>query len=386
MPKLILIALLILATGLLTSISLMAGFHILIFPAILGCWRKYDWKKFPKSGWALLALSLVLIVSVLANYSLVEKPFKSIFKVKYYVFGLFSIIPLDFYFNQYLNREKKQKVLKILLWVLLISSALATVSGLVGYFTGYNPLRLTHVDSNRNGGLFGMVMTYGHSMSWLAVLLVSVCANGKCVQNLVPRVPLLGFTALALTGLYTSHVRGAWLSFLAGSAWINKRITVGLLCLCLFTVGVVSYRHPDFIEKQIIRRGSNEERVGSWLGAIKAFEERPWLGYGFLNYEPFSREIKSRYHLPHADFGGHAHNDFLEILATSGLLGAICFVLWFGFWANEMWRKKGLFRDLVFPFIVAVVVSGFTQVTFSDGENTFFLMIVYALSQVLTLD
>jgi hypothetical protein len=38
---------------------------------------------------------------------------------------------------------------------------------------------------------------------------------------------------------------------------------------------------------------------------------------------------------------------------------------------------------LVIPFIVAFLASGLTQVTFNDGENAFFLMIVYALSVVL---
>jgi len=383
MPHLIFVALVILALGLLTSISLMAGFHLLLIPTILFYAPKYNWKKFPKSGWALLTLSVVLILSVLVNHGLVAKPIKNIFKVKYYLLGALSIIPLDYYFNQYLNPEKRDRVLKKLWVILLVSSSLATLSGLVGYFTGFNPLRMVKVQNARNGGVFGMLMTYGHSIAWLSVLSVASCVHSRKVEKFISSRWLFMSTSISLIGLFTSHVRGAWIAFFAGCAFINKKITAVLLGLCLLGVVGAQVYNPNFFETQILRKTSNEERVGSWLAAIKAFEEKPVLGYGYLNFEPYSREIKERYHLPAAYFGGHTHNDTLEILATSGALGVICFILWVGFWILETLRRKDLGTKLVIPFIVAFLASGLTQVTFNDGENAFFLMIVYALSVVL---
>ena len=382
-PYLVFASLVILSLGLLTSISLMAGFHLLMIPAILFYFKKYNWRKFPKSGWALLSLCLVLILSVLANHNFIDKPMKNILKVKYYLIGALSIIPLDAYFNHYLKPEKRDRVLKTLWVILLISSSLATLSGLVGYFTGFNPLRMVKVQSERNGGVFGMLMTYGHSIAWLSVFLLASCFNLKKLERIISPRWLLSATFISLIGLFTSHVRGAWIAFFAGCSFINKKITALLLGLCLLGILGAQMHNPKFFETQILRKTSNEERVGSWLAAVKAFEERPVLGYGYLNFEPHSVEIKERYHLPAAYFGGHAHNDVLEILATSGALGVVCFILWISFWILEILRRKDLGTKLTLPFIVAFLASGLTQVTFNDGENAFFLMIVYALSVVL---
>ena len=90
---LVTVALFVLATGLLTSISLMSGFHLLMVLAILFYLPKYRWKKFPKSGWVLLAFAGILILSVAANLPLIERPFKNLFKVKYYLIGVFYCFP-----------------------------------------------------------------------------------------------------------------------------------------------------------------------------------------------------------------------------------------------------------------------------------------------------
>ncbi len=380
---LVTVALFVLAAGLLTSISLMSGFHLLMAPAILFYLPKYRWKKFPKSGWALLFFSLSLVLSVLFNASDFSIPMKSILKTKYYWIGALSIVPFSFYFQEYLSSERKNKMLKELLWTLLVSASVATVSGLIGYYTGYNPLRMATVSSARNGGLFGMVMTYGHSIAWLSLGVAALAFQSEKVKHLISLRWLIFFLCIFLFGLFTSHVRGAWIAFLAGCLVIHRKLTVFGVLLLMVCVGGLSIYRSDFMEQQIIRRGSNEERLGCWLGAIKAFQEKPVLGWGYLNYEPHSKSIKQKYGLPHPEFGGHAHNDFLEILATSGVLGGISFLAWIFLWLREIKMRKDLGTSLVTPLWVAFLVSGLTQVTFNDGENTFFLMLLYSLSMVL---
>jgi len=141
-----------------------------------------------------------------------------------------------------------------------------------------------------------------------------------------------------------------------------------------------SWLSKDFIPNQIIRQGSNEERLGCWLGAWQAFKNRPFLGYGFLNYDTFSTRIKHEYQISKPDFQGNAHSDFLELLATTGIFGGLLFLIWVGAWIKDVAERGKLAQALVFPFIVAFLVSGLTQVTFSTSENLIFLMFVYALS------
>jgi O-antigen ligase len=383
LASLIFVALFLLAVGLLTSISVMAGFHVLMIPAILLCLRGYSWKSFPKSGWALLGFSVVLVLSVVFNQPLIARPLKNALKTKYFLLGALSIIPLQFYFQRYLVPEKRVKALKTLLLTLLISATIATLSGLIGYFTGYNPLRMAEVQTARNGGLFGMLITYAHSIAWLNVFLIVMCADYEKFKGLITKKWLYFFTSVSLVGLFTTYTRGAWIAFLAGCLLINKKFTALLVALCVVGVVALSIHDSGFWEKHILRRSSNSERWGCILGAVKAFQEKPVLGYGYLNFEPYSKEIKSKYHLPEASFGGHAHNDFAEILATSGALGALFFLMWLGLWIKEILHRGGLTSQMLIPFVAAFLVSGLTHVSLNDGENAFFLMIIYALSGVL---
>ncbi|MBM4303835.1 MAG: O-antigen ligase family protein [Deltaproteobacteria bacterium] len=383
MVKLISLSLFVLAVGLLSSISLMSVFHFSMIPAILFYSRSYSWKKFPKSGWALLSLCVILILSVWVNHDIISRPLKNILKVKYYLIGALSIVPFSYYFQKHLNLEQRNRVLKRLLWILLISASLATLSGLIGYFFGFNPLLGVEVSHARNGGLFGMVMTYGHSMAWLTLFVIGLSFQSEKVKNFISLKWLVFFSSIFLIGLFTSHVRGAWIAFFAGCFWINKRLTLFLILLCILGAGLLSLKDPRFLNNQILRVSSNEERLGCWLAAIKAVQEKPLLGYGYLNFEPNSRAIKERYHLPYPEFSGHAHNDLLEVLATSGLLGGACFLLWIFLWFQELLRRKDLSTQWAVPILVGFLASGLTQVTFNDGENTFFLMLVYALSIVL---
>jgi len=380
---LILASLYILAVGLFTSISLMVGFHLLMIPAILYCAKNYDWKKFPRSGWALLAFAVALILSVGVNQSIIARPMKNVFKVKYFLLGALSIIPLQFYFNQYLDSEKRKKVLRTLLLALLISAGIATLSGLIGYLTHFNPLRMVTVDYGRNAGLFGMLITYAHQIAWLSLFLVVICFNYRDFEYLISKKWLYCSMVLSVIGLFTTYTRGAWLAFLAGCLIINKKLTGLLLLFCTVTVILLSLHDAHFWEEHILRQTSNSKRLGSALAAAKAFQEKPLFGYGYLNFEPFSQSIKSHYQLRNPDFGGHAHNEFLEILATSGILGACFFLLWLGLWIKEILQRGGLTSRMLIPFVAAFLVSGLTHVSLIDGENTFFLMIVYALSGVL---
>lgn len=380
--KLVSAALFVLSISLLTSNSLMTGFHLLVFPAILLCIGSYDWRRFPKSGWALLLLAGVMLLSVFTNLGAYARPLKVVFKTRYYILGALSIIPLDYYFNRYLTPEERTLLLKKLATLLLLTAGVANISGLIGYLTEFNPILMRKVHAGRNTGTFGLSITYAHSMAWFSVLLIGFWTQRKKIKGFLSDRSLVFSTFLSLTGLFTSLTRGALLGFLAGCVVINRKIAT--LCLALFVLGFTgaALRNPDFIEKKVFRQGSNQERLGCWLGAFQAFKNRPLLGYGFMNYDSVSSIIKKEYGLPKPEFQGHAHNDLLELMASTGFFGAFLFLTWLILWFSEAWKTGGLSRSLVIPFVVAFLVSGLTQVTFSDSENIVFVMFVYAISSV----
>jgi len=77
------------------------------------------------------------------------------------------------------------------------------------------------------------------------------------------------------------------------------------------------------------------ERLAHWQAALNMASANPFLGVGFGNYEaayPQYRILNWREPL------GHAHNYYLNVLAETGIIGFVCYImLWFGvIWTT--WR------------------------------------------------
>ncbi len=66
------------------------------------------------------------------------------------------------------------------------------------------------------------------------------------------------------------------------------------------------------------------ERLAHWQAALNMADAHPWLGVGLGNYEA----AYPRYGLPSWPRAlGHAHNDYLNTLAETGLLGLSAYLL-----------------------------------------------------------
>jgi O-antigen ligase len=167
-----------------------------------------------------------------------------------------------------------------------------------------------------------------------------------------------GFALVLLAGLIAAWGRGAWLGFGAAGAvmvffaprrcWQGVVLMAGaaLLPVGLWAVGAVpitiqqrvSNAAVEFIGFRDVRGVpiSNEnfaiiERLAHWQAAIEMADAQPWIGVGLGNYEAV-----------YADYGvpswprplGHAHNDYLNLLAETGLLGLSVYLF---SWAALVW-------------------------------------------------
>lgn len=380
------LALFALSIGLSTSVSIMTGFQALMAVAIVLSLPDFSGKKFPWSARFLVLLGLVMALTVVLNWGVYERPWKAFFRVRYFVVGALSIIPLNFYLNQYLSPKSRAALLRKLLFILVLATNLASLSGLIGFYFGYNPIRLESLETERNSGAFGSIMAYAHSVSWLSLFVINVWVHRKKFNLGLPDWYLVFSIVLSLEGLFTTYTRGAMLAWFLGCLLISRKIAFsGLLFFVLSSWGTL-YFNQSFVSKHVVRSGSNEERLGAWLGAIEAFKKRPIFGVGYLNYDSLSRKIKEEHGLPAPYFQGNAHNDYLEILACEGAIGFLIFLSWLGFWIVEIYRKGKLAQSFVYPSILAFLVSGLTQVTLYTSETLMLFMVTYALSTVLVAD
>lgn len=85
------------------------------------------------------------------------------------------------------------------------------------------------------------------------------------------------------------------------------------------------------------------ERLAHWQSALDMANDNPVLGVGFGNYESAYADyalINWPYPL------GHAHNYYLNILAETGVAGALAYLI---FWGAVIWQSVGLVRRVDWP-------------------------------------
>lgn len=374
MMKAIYLSLMCLALGLFTSMTFLALTHIFIFIPCLYFIPKTNFKEWKLSQWFLLGLIVAIILSILLNQDIAVAGYTPLIKIKYYLIALLSITPLSFYFKELEIKEDHDKKIKWLLWALIGTTTLASISGMSGVFFGFNFLLLKSSFVNRNGGLAGMLMNYAHNLAYFQVILTGLIVYRDEIKRFFSKNVLYGAWAINLIGLYTTYTRGAVLAFLAALPFFFFKKKKKLFILSTFALILIGLGISELAGKKLVRPNSDIERVSQWKAAYAGFKERPVFGLGYLNFEKMSTALKKKYNIEAEYYGGHAHSNYFEMLASTGLVGFIFFILWQINWFVEMLRRDDLIGKIALPFIIVFIVGGLTQATFTLGANLFFIM------------
>jgi len=146
---------------------------------------------------------------------------------------------------------------------------------------------------------------------WLAI-------GEKAGHILVLRVAL---TLFLLVGIFAAGSRGALLAVCAGvvvAPLLARRRWPGRLALSLATATVVVLFATGTLSN-LASRGMRDIRFAIWPSALRMVPDFPWLGSGlntfgtaFMRYRAFKSN----------DWVGEAHNDFLQSLTDTGVIGA----------------------------------------------------------------
>lgn len=366
----------VLSLGLLTSMSLMGLVHILIAVPSITFIKKTNFSKMPKSAWALLGLCVVLILSVLINLSIMKEGYRPIFKVKYFLFGFLMIAPMSWYFKNYFNEKK----LSYLIYVFCAASMIAGIAGTIGRLTGFNPVSFNHVNLDRNAGLFGHVLNYSHNLAFFQIIALGLILYKKDIEKMINVKILYVVFIFNIFFLYTTLTRGAILAFCLGVPFYFFKNYKKYFLMAMILIPLIGFAVNSMSSKSLHR--SDDERFSQWKAAWAGFKERPFTGYGYLNFEKHSEEIKIRNNIERVDFNSHAHNNELEILATTGIVGFLVYMAWIALWFMEMYKRQDIIAKIALPFIVVFLVGGLTQSTIGLGVNLFFIMAAYSVSQI----
>jgi O-antigen ligase len=192
--------------------------------------------------------------------------------------------------------------------------------------------------------------------------------------------------AAMVAAIAFSTARGVWVGALIGVVVLavvgrggRGRPAVGLAFLAgLGAVAALAFALSPGLRQQaaplFTLGGENAQRVAIWQANRDIVAEHPLLGLGFGRYRAAGKAYYEPY--PQADRKSHAHNNFLQIAAESGLLGLAAFCLVFVSLLRLGW---GAMRDApdadtwiaatgAWLGIVVFLVAGMTQYNFGDNE------------------
>ena len=189
-----------------------------------------------------------------------------------------------------------------------------------------------------NLGIFTRRSFLGHHLSVASIFIFPFFACLDYAHARHQKNPLLyfGIAALGLIALFLTYSRTLWVALPIGIfIWVllnlprgwNKRalllpLTAGfLLVICTLT-------QIPFIQKRFTDRIGILPREALWLAQIEFFKARPITGVGWRH----NQELSGYYLMEQAQktdvFSGHAHNNFLDVLGSLGLIGIVTWLAW----------------------------------------------------------
>ncbi|MBI3193480.1 MAG: O-antigen ligase family protein, partial [Ignavibacteriae bacterium] len=187
------------------------------------------------------------------------------------------------------------------------------------------------------------------------------------------QIMLALFILTALMLLIKTESRSAWVGAFAGIALFvllnfksqkHRLFGIGAV-LILSIIGYLVF--PDIIHKRITSifelnpQSSSPRRLYFYEGAWNAFLDSPIIGQGLGNFTVFLPQFRSADYWIYQseDIVPHAHNEFLEILSETGILGLVAFLFVVIIFvvqtlkrANDVTNPK---RALVIGYLCAII-------------------------------
>ena len=391
------LSLIFLAFGVFTSISLPSLFHILMIAPIIFSLiikkQKIQWKL---SSYFLVGFVIWHLVSFAYNFPQNNTSFESyhLGKIKYWLFAILAIVPLNLYFHQKnLWPLKRHQHILIFFGLGIILSA---SYGLIGQVFDFDLLTFSRrVFEHREAGLIEE-MRYGYASSLIIIAIASFLLHKYKTLKKSHLIFSTLVLLMAMIGLLGTQTRGAIVSFLCSLVFVFYfyKKKWGLIYLVTFVIATASFfairPHLQQITKhRFINthdvRVSNGKRLGQYQAALYAFKDNKMFGLGPNQFQNFCSWIKMNYQIPFPNYQSHSHNIFLEQMANLGLLGFVFFLGWLLAWIWELYALSKTANPLpafiIIPAIFNFMIGGQFELNL-DSVNSFIICALYTLSGI----
>ncbi len=332
--------------------------------------KKIAWRSSPLDG-VILVFLVLQVFSILFSIDWI----RSANKLRSY----WHLLPFALLIQSRLSEKRIHKVLRILI-----------ASGVLSAILGIGQYLLASYGSSgdatiRISGTFGMYMTYAGILSliWAVALFQFADESASRVERtfylaallVIGCALILSMTRIALVAMITV---GLVLLVLRTSK-IFAALAGTVVLMILLVPGLKQSAHSVIWGTQTPSMDTNvmipwaEQRPYLWKGAYRIIKAHPWTGVGLGNFRNAYKE-----HLPYdlKKTYNHAHNNFLQIGAETGLPGLAAFILlnlaafWFllrATWKNPNAEAKAVLGGVLAAFL-GFHAAGMFEFNFGDSE------------------
>lgn len=248
----------------------------------------------------------------------------------------------------------------------------------------------------RAQGMFNHPVRFAHSFVMSLCFPVAILLMADRFSKKIVAIAALAL-AVGTVGLMWSYTRGAWISFGVSVVFMTlyyrwravkalALIVVVAAIAFMFSSKVMFHRAESVTDSKY---ESNALRLNIWKANIQMFKDHPLMGVGYGINEDLNREYFDKMGIQQ-EFTGHAHNNYLQFLAGTGLPGFLLFVGFSlsGFLiVHRSLRAHRSDRDAWVPMIllaalgvqISMQVGGLTETVFKDAEINHQFMFILAV-------
>jgi O-antigen ligase len=353
---------------------------------VLGSISRVDQRRLPRLGWPELMMAGYVVASFLSiAYTSDERV-----AVAYLLYDR-VVVPMCLYLAVRLLQPDEgslRRLLPVVLFVLLSQS-------LIGILSWVAPASLPSSwlvqVGERTAGSFNDPDVFGTTVVLCGLLLLHVGLSAA--RRPLDRIwPLLAFS-WALLMVFLTFSRGNWLAglvVLAGVLYVHRRHAKSVLSflavvlVVLLASGMLTTQ-VEFAQERLASESAEESalvRLPVAVAAVRMFEAEPLTGWGYGNFDRFSRPYQARVsdlvspEKPHA-----SHNLFLTILAEQGIVGLVLFIgpmlIWLGrsraSLPNMLIHQRRLVATLWLAIVAYVIVNNFSVMKVPFGLGLWWL-------------
>ncbi len=195
------------------------------------------------------------------------------------------------------------------------------------------------------------------------------------------RLGLLAVFGLALFCIYMSFSRGSWLAEVVVLLALIFAFPKRMIRLTLIVVVVAFVLSGSLLAEQVAwgyerltgeaAQQSAESRTTANYASLKMLEAKPFLGWGYGNYDRAKRPFMQRVGNV-AVYDETSHNTYLTILAEFGLAGFLFYlfpVIWWLILSLRIWRRlpvSGFWSRSLLLLLWLVMLHMFIVTNFMD--------------------